>query len=676
MARSTSPQRPSRDKAPSAVTRYGLWPSPIDAEQVARQATAYDAVHTSGEAVYWLETRPSQDGRAVVVRWTDDAGAADAVPAGFDVGSRVHEYGGGAYLPAGRTLFACHQGDQRLYRIDGQRDPVPITPEPPMPAGLRYADLRLVSSGELLVGVRERHQGADVANELVALPTDGSAEPWVVASGHDFYAAPRPSPDGRRLAWLSWDRPCMPWDGADLWVADLGPDGRLGPASHVAGGPAESVVQPEWNAEGVLHFVSDRSGWWNLYRERHGHVNSLLPMAAEFADAPWELDYSSYAFVGDGRIACRYRQHGRDRLGLLDPESGRLTVLPIPYTSLKPYLRAVGDRLAVIGASPTISSAVATLHVPTGRFDVLAGAEVSLDPAWVSVPQPIQFPARDGQTAHALYYPPTNPEVPTNPKVTGPPAARPPLVVQAHPGPTADAKARLDLRIQFFTSRGFAVVDVNYAGSTGYGRGYRERLTGQWGLADVSDCLDAARSLVEAGEVDGRRLVISGESAGGFTALCALAADDFFAGGASWFGIADLETFRQQAPKFQAHELDRLVGSYPEAAATYRARSPLHLVDRIARPVLLVHGLEDTVVPPSQAQAMVEALERRGVQHVLVAVPGEGHGFRRPVSIRRGVEVELSFYLAALGLSPDKADRPLATDEVIAAGPPDQRLGR
>jgi dipeptidyl aminopeptidase/acylaminoacyl peptidase len=670
MARSTSPQRPSRDKAPSAVTRYGLWPSPIDAEQVARQATAYDAVHTSGEAVYWLETRPSQDGRAVVVRWTEDTGAADAVPAGFDVGSRVHEYGGGAYLPAGRTLFACSRGDQCLYRMDGQRDPVPITPEPPTPAGLRYADLRLVSSGELLVGVRERHQGEEVVNELVALPVDGSTEPWVVASGHDFFAAPRPSPDGRRLAWLSWDRPCMPWDGTDLWVADLGPDGRLGPARHIAGGPAESIVQPEWNAEGSLHFVSDRSGWWNLYRERHGQVESLLPMAAEFADAPWELDYSSYAFVGDGRIACRYRQHGRDRLGLLDPQSGRLTDLPIPYTSLKPYLRAVGDRLAFIGASPTTSSAVATLQVPTGRLDVLAGAELSLDPTWVSVPQPIEFPTRDGQTAHALYYPPTNPEV------TVPTAAQPPLLVQAHPGPTADAKARLDLRTQFFASRGFAVVDVNYAGSTGYGRDYRERLTGQWGVADVSDCLDAARSLVEAGKVDGRRLVISGESAGGFTAMCALAADDFFAGGVSRFGIADLETFRQQAPKFQAHELDRLVGPYPEAVATYRARSPLHLVDRIARPVLLVHGLEDSVVPPSQAQVMAEALERRGVRHVLVAVPGEGHGFRLPVSIRRGVEVELSFYLAALGLSPDKPDRSLATDGVIAAGSPDQRLGR
>jgi dipeptidyl aminopeptidase/acylaminoacyl peptidase len=509
-----------------------------------------------------------------------------------------------------------------------------------------------------------------VVNELVALPVNGSAEPWVVASGHDFYAAPRPSPDGRRLAWLTWDRPCMPWDGADLWVADLGPDGRLGPASHVVGGPHESVVQPEWNAEGVLHFVSDRSGWWNLYREHHGQVESLLAMAAEFADAPWELDYSSYAFIADGRIACRYRHRGRDHLGLLDPQSGRLTALPIPYTSLKPYLRAVGDRLAFIGASPTASSAVATLHVPTGRLDVLAGAEVSLDPAWVSVPKPIEFPARDGQAAHALYYPPTNPEV------TGPTEVPPPLLVQAHPGPTADAKARLDLRTQFFTSRGFAVVDVNYAGSTGYGRGYRERLTGQWGVMDVADCLDAARFLIQAGEVDGRRLVISGESAGGFTALCGLASEEFFAAGASRFGIADLETFRQQAPMFQAHELDRLVGPYPEAAATYRARSPLHAVDRIARPVLLVHGLEDTVVPPIQARVMAEALERRGVQHVLVAFPGEGHGFRRPESIRRALEVELSFYVAALGLAPGKADRPLATDGVIAAGSPDQRQGR
>src|SRR4029453_5752152 len=295
---------------------------------------------------------------------------------------------------------------------------------------------------------------------------------------------------------------------------------------------------------------------------------------------------------------------------------------------------------------------------------------VSLAARWGPCQTPTAPPPRGAQTAHALYYPPTNPEV------TGPADGRPPLLMQAHPGPTADAKARLELRTQFFTSRGFAVVDVNYAGSTGYGRGYRERLTGQWGVLDVADCLDAARSLVEAGEVDGRRLVISGESAGGFTALCALASEESFAAGASWFGIADLETFRHQAPTFQAHELARLVGPYPEAAATYRARSPLHAVDRIAHPVLLVHGLEDTGGPPSQAQVIAEALARRGVRHVLLTFPGEGHGFRRPESIRRALEVELSFYVEALGLTRGKSDAPLATDDAIAASSSDQRQGR
>jgi Prolyl oligopeptidase family len=670
MAVSASPHHPSQDKAPSAVNPYGLWPSPIDGEQVARQATAYDAVHTSGEAVYWLETRPSQDGRAVVVRWTDDAGAADAVPAEFDVGSRVHEYGGGAYLPAGRTLFACSQSDQRLYRIDGQRSPVPISPEPPTPASLRYADLRLVSSGTLLVCVRERHQGEGVVNELVAVPAKASADPWVMAGGHDFYAAPRPSPDGRRLGWLTWDRPCMPWDGADLWVADLGPDGRLGAARHVAGGPQESVVQPEWDAEGVLHFVSDRSGWWNLYRERHGQVEPLLPMAAEFADAPWEFDYSSYAFVGDGRIACRYRQHGRDRLTLLDPETGRLTDLSIPYTSVKPYLRAVGDRLAFIGASPTASSAVATLHVPTGHLDVLAGAEVSLDPAWVSVPKPIQFPSRDGQTAHALYYPPTNPEV------TGPADARPPLLVQAHPGPTADAKARLDLRTQFFTSRGFAVVDVNYAGSTGYGRGYRERLTGQWGVLDVADCLDAARSLVEAGEVDGRRLVISGESAGGFTALCALASEDRLAAGASWFGIADLETFRHQAPRSRRTSWPGWLAPIP------RRRPPTGPAPRcmpwtgLPTRCCWCMGWRTPWCHRAKPRSWPRRLRAGAFGTSCLRSPERGMGFVVPRASGVRSRVELSFYLETLGLTRGKSDAPLATDDAIAASSSDQRQGR
>jgi dipeptidyl aminopeptidase/acylaminoacyl peptidase len=405
-------------------------------------------------------------------------------------------------------------------------------------------------------------------------------------------------------------------------------------------------VQPEWNAEGILHFVSDRSGWWNLYRERDGQVEPLLAMAAEFADALWELDYSSYAFVADARIACRYRQHGHDRLALLEPETGGLEELPVPYTSIKPYLRVLGDRLAFIGASPTASPAVATLHLPTGQLQVLAEAEVSLDPAWVSVPQPIQFPTQDGQAAHGLYYPPTNPEV------TGPAAARPPLLVQPHPGPTADAKARLDLRIQFFTSRGFGVVEVNYAGSTGYGRAYRKRLTGQWGILDVADCLDAARSLIQAGEVDGRRLVISGASAGGFTALGALAFHDLLSAGTSAYGIADLETFREQAPKFQAHELDRLVGPYPQAVATYRARSPVHSADRITCPVLLLQGLDDTIVPPTQTQRMAKALMSRHILHRYLTFQNEGHGFRRPNTIKRALEAELSLYLDAMTHAP------------------------
>jgi dipeptidyl aminopeptidase/acylaminoacyl peptidase len=647
----TSPQHPSPGPTSPAALTYGLWQSPISAEQVARHATAYDAVYVSDQATYWLETRPSEGGRAVAVRWSPDGGAVDVVPAGFDVGSRVHEYGGGAYLPAGATLFACNQADQRLYRIDAGHDPVPITPDPPTPAGVRYADLRVTWSGRLLVCVRERHLDDGVAHELVALATDGSADPWVLASGHDFYAAPRPSPDGRRLAWTSWDQPRMPWDGTDLWVADLVADGRLGPARHVAGGPDESVVQPDWNSRGVLHFVSDRSGWWNLYRERNGRVESLLPMEAEFADAPWEFDYSSYAFVEDRCIACRYRQGGRDRLALLDPETGRLEDLLLPHTSLKPYLRATGDRLAFIGASPTTSPTVATLHLATGYLEVLAGTQVALDPAWISVPQPIEFPTQDGQTAHAFYYPPTNPGV------TGRAGARPPLLVQPHPGPTADAKARLDLRTQFFTSRGFAVVEVNYGGSTGYGRAYRERLSGQWGVVDVADCLNAARHLVEAGKADGRGLVISGASAGGFTTLCALAFHRLFAAGTSAFGIADLETFRAQAPKFQAHELDRLIGPYPQAAATYRARSPMHNADRIACPVLLLQGLDDKVVPPVQAQAMAEALTRTGVRHTHLTFPGEGHGFRHPDTIRRALEAELSFSLDALGLAPSAAPR-------------------
>jgi dipeptidyl aminopeptidase/acylaminoacyl peptidase len=640
---------------PAAVSPYGWWPSPISADLVARQTIAYDAVQITAEAVYWLETRPLEGGRTVLVRWTFQGGAVDVVPAAFDVGSRVHEYGGGAYLAAESTVFVVRRDDQRLYRIDLDQDhrPQPITPMPQSPAGLRYADLRVTPDRRLLVYIREDHQSSSaVRNELAALPTDRSASPWVLTAGHDFYAAPRPSPDGHQLAWLSWDRPQMPWDGSDLWIADLH-RGRLGPPQHIAGGPEESIIQPEWAPGGDLYFLSDRSGWWNLYRCRppfeDGYVQPLVPMAAEFADPPWELDYSTYALLSDGRIVCRYRQAGIDRLAVLDSRAGQLEPLPVPFTSIKPYLRATDERLVFIGASSTALPAVVSLDLASRQPTMLAApAEAeAVDAGYLSTPQPIEFVTSAGQTAHALYYPPANRDL------TGPTDQRPPLLVQPHPGPTAEATSRLELRTQFFTSRGFAVACVNYAGSSGYGRAYRERLTGQWGILDVADCINAAHHLVANGKADPARLLIAGASAGGYTALCALAFHEVFAAGTSYFGIADLETFRQQAPRFQAHQLDRLVGPYPQAADAYRARSPLHAAGNLNRPLLLVHGRKDTVVPPAQTEAIANTLRERGIPHAYLSFPEEGHGLAAPTSIRQALEAELAFYTQTLGVTPD-----------------------
>ena len=647
MAESASPQRPSRDKAPSAVTPYGLWPSPIDGEQVARQATAYDAVHTSGEAVYWLETRPSQDGRAVVVRWTEDTGAADAVPAGFDVGSRVHEYGGGAYLPAGRTLFACSRGDQRLYRIDGQRSPVPITPEPPTPAGLRYADLRLVSSGTLLVCVRERHQGEGVVNELVAVPAKASADPWVMASGHDFYAAPRPSPDGRRLGWLTWDRPCMPWDGADLWVADLGPDGRLGAARHVAGGPQESVVQPEWDAEGVLHFVSDRSGWWNLYRlpAGGGEPEPLCPRAEEFGQPLWQLGAVTYARLADGRLAVL---HGTDTLalGLLDPATGELTDLDLPYT-LYGSVAVDGDTVLTTAASPVEPAAVVAVDLPTGTATVLRRSMTDPpDPAYLPEPRSIVVAGPGERDVHAHVYPPTSPDA------AAPDGELPPYVVFVHGGPTSHSAAILNLEKAYFTSRGIGVIDVNYGGSTGYGRAYRERLRREWGIVDVEDCVAAVQALVRDGLADGDRLGIRGGSAGGWTTLAALTTTDAFAAGVSYYGVAELIAFAADTHDFESRYIDGLVGTLPEDRDVYVERAPLSHVDQLSCPVLLLQGLEDKVVPPAQAELFAAALDKKGIPYAYLPFAGEQHGFRKQETVVAALEAELSFYGQVFGFDP------------------------
>jgi dipeptidyl aminopeptidase/acylaminoacyl peptidase len=563
----------------------------------------------------------------------------------------AHEYGGGAYcLHRGTVVFSNFE-DQRLYRQEVGSEPVALTP--PTDGRHRYADGRVTPDGSLWIGVRERHEGSgsptEVVNELVALPLDGSSRPRILASGRDFYAAPRISPDGDRIAFLAWDLPWMPWDGCELHVASLGADGTLSDLQHVAGRDGEeSIWQPEWSPAGDLVFASDRSGFWNLERIRDSEREELHPRKAEFGYPAWLFGLSSFAFLGDGRIVCGYDEGGRTHFAVLDPETGVLEPLALPYDAWRsPYLVAEGTTAVLVAGSATIPPEVSRIDVETGEHEILcAGEEVPVSEGYLSVPRAIEFPTEGGLTAHALHYRPRNPEV------EAPCDERPPLLVRCHGGPTGNAPPLFSLETQFWTSRGFAVVDVNYGGSTGYGRAYRERLNGNWGIVDLQDCVHAARALVAEGEADPDRLLITGGSAGGYTAICALTFTDVFAAGTSSFGIADLEQFAQgDTHKFELRYEHTLVGPYPEARERYRARSPIHFADRITTPMLVLQGADDEIVPPSQAELIVSALRRRGVPHAYLLFPGEGHGFRKAETIVRALEAELSFYLQVLGIA-------------------------
>jgi len=655
---------------------YGTWKSPISSDLLAGGGISLDALQPDGEALLWIEGRPLEGGRSVICRAEPGADPVDLTPPGdaFDVRTRVNEYGGGAYVAHRGTLFFSNYADQRLWRQDPGQPPIPITPEPPLPAALRYADARVIPDGTLLVCVRETHDEAGrVTNELVAMPTDGSAAPWVLAAGRDFYASPRPSPDASRLAWLEWDHPRMPWDGTELQVADFSGGVVASAPRLVAGGPEESVFQPEWSPGGGLHFVSDRTGWWNLHREQAGGaheqgtshasgggIEALAPMEAEFGTPQWVFGMTTYAFLPGGRIACLYGRGPVQQLGVLEPGSDRPVPVDLPFTCFyPPQLQALGNRVACIAGSSTLSPAVVVVDPASGQVETLRRArELDLDPGYLSVARPVEFPTEGGRSAHALYYPPANRDA------RAPSDERPPLVVTSHGGPTAGVVDLLKLAVQFYTSRGIAVVDVDYGGSTGYGRAYRERLKGQWGVVDVDDCVNAARHLVAAGEVDGARLAITGGSAGGYTTLCALAFRDAFAAGSSWFGVADLETFTHDTHNFESRYLDQLVGPWPERADVYRERSPAHFADRIDCPVLLIQGLEDEVVPPSQGEAMVRALAARKVPHAYLAFEGEQHGFRKAESIKRAYEAELWFFGRVFGFEPADPVEPVPIEHL------------
>jgi dipeptidyl aminopeptidase/acylaminoacyl peptidase len=636
------------------VAPYGTWPSPISAELVACGGTRLTAAWLEAGTAWWLEGRPSENGRVVLMKAAPGEEPVDVVPAGFNVRTMVHEYGGGAYTLHDGTAFCSRFDDQRLYRVDPGGEPVAITPEREGTTH-RYADGRVTPDGGLWIGVRERHEGSglpsEVVNELVALPTDGSEEPRVLTGGRDFYSTPRISPDGSRLSFLAWDLPWMPWDGCELFVADLAGDGSLGELVHVAGRQGEeSIWQPEWSFEGHLVFASDRSGWWNLQRLKDGARSVLHEAEAEFGYPAWVFGLRSYAFLGDSRIFCAYDSEGRTRFGILDPETGDFENVDVPHDAWwgGPFVAAESSTAIYVAGSATIPNQVVRLDVSTGTTEVLrSSAEVPVDVGYFSTPRAIEFPTERGLTAHALVYEPAHPDYGASEDEL------PPLVVLSHGGPTGATTPIFDLATQFWTSRGFAVVDVNYGGSTGYGRAYRERLNGEWGVVDLEDCVNAARYLVERGKADGDRLLIRGGSAGGYTTMCALTFTDDFAAGAAYFGISDLERFETgDGHKFERMYNHTLIGPYPEDAELYRARSPIYFVEQISTPMLVLQGADDEVVPPAQSELIVEALDEREVPHAYLLFEGEGHGFRKAESVIASLEAELSFYAQILGFEP------------------------
>ncbi len=637
----------------TTIAGYGTWSSPITPESLTEAQVGLAGSTVDSGYIYWLESRPEEAGRTVVARApasrADGAAIAavdDLTPAPFNVRTRVHEYGGGAFAAKAGVLLAVNFSDQRLYRLEPGLPPAALTPE--SERKLRYADFSIVPGRGLVYAVREDHRGdGEAVNTIVRIGLDGGEdEGIVVASGHDFFAAPRLSPDGRQLAFLSWDHPNMPWDGTALWLADVDEGGGVTDARVIAGGDDVSVMQPCFSPEGILHYVSDESGWWNVYRYGPNGAAPLCPMDAEFAVPAWGFGQSTYGFLNENNLLAGYYQSGRWQLAIIEVENGRLQPIDLPYTSLSSLSIGTGEAVLRVGGADK-PAAIIALDPETGRHRVLktAGA-LTISPDLISIPEAIAFPTEAAATAYAFYYAPKNPDY------KSPKGSHPPLIVKSHGGPTGNTSSQFNLATQFWTSRGFAVVDVDYGGSTGYGRAYRERLNGRWGEVDVLDCVAAARFLADAGKADPERLAITGGSAGGFTTLAALTFHDVFKAGASHYGVSDLEALAKETHKFESRYLDNLIGPYPDGVDIYRARSPIHHVEGLKSPMIFFQGLEDVIVPPNQAEMMVDALRAKGIPVAYLAFEGEQHGFRKAPTIHAVRRAELAFYGRVFGFEP------------------------
>ena len=636
------------------VAAYGAWESPVGAEMLTAGALRFVEIDAAGEDVYWVESRPDERGRYAVMRRSGGA-TEEVTSAEHSARTLVHEYGGGALAVGDGAIYFSNFADQRIWRQDigasgTTSAAVPITP----PIDARYADATIDAERGRLICVAEDHrgEGVEAENLLVSVPLDSSiaeeGEPQALHRGYDFYAAPRLSPDGTRLAWICWNHPRMPWDATELWLAELASDGALLNPRRIAGDAQgdESILQPEWGGDGALYCVSDASGWWNIQRWDGESLAPVLSMEAEFGQPSWTFSESTYGVLADGRLAVAWGEQGLWKIGALDPASGELREFETPYNAFF-FVRAAGNRIVANAAGPESGSAIVAIDAESGALETLRlGSNAALDPAYVSVAEPIAYPSADGRTAHAFYYAPRNPEF------AAPEGERPPLLTFTHGGPTGATAGVFALAIQYWTTRGFAVVDVNYGGSTGYGTAYRRLLHGNWGIVDVEDCCAAAEYLVARGDVDGDRLAIRGGSAGGYTTLCALTYRDVFNAGASHFGVSDAAALARDTHKFESRYLDSLIGPYPEREELYQQRSPIFSAERLNCPVIFLQGLEDKIVPPDQAERMVEALRSKGVPVAYLAFEGEQHGFRMAENIQRATEAELDFYGRIFGFAP------------------------
>ncbi len=638
--------------ATSTNLPFGSWKSPITSDLIVSKTISIGSIVVDRDNIYWLERRPQEQGRSVVVKCSAEGKIKDITPQPFSVRSKVHEYGGGAFLVSAGTVYFSNYSDGRIYRQTDNNNPIPLTPE----SQQRYADLVLDSQRNRLICVCEDHSGnqKEAINTIVTIDLN-PVEVNNLIEGDDFYTSPRLSPDGKQLAWISWNHPDMPWDSSYLWLADIDENGGLSSAKLIAGGQEESVCEPKWNLDGQLYFCCDRTNWWNLYQyNRDGEVEILWSMDAEFAYPHWVFGLSTYSFIDDTYIVCAYSANGSWHLGSIDTQTKQFQAIDTEYTNISNLQTTSNGEVVFVGGSPTQPTAVVKLNLDTKEQEILKSTgDLQLDPGYLSIPEAIAFPTENNLTAYAWYYPPQNKDY------TAPEGDLPPLIVKSHGGPTAAASVNLNLRIQYWTSRGFGYLDVNYGGSIGYGRQYRQRLEGNWGIVDVDDCVNAAKYLVREGRVDGERLVITGGSAGGYTTLAALTFRDVFKAGASYYGVSDLEILARDTHKFESRYLDRLIGKYPEEKAIYEERSPIHFTDKLNCPVIFFQGLEDKVVPPNQAQMMFNAIKTKGLPVAMVVFEDEAHGFRQAQNIKKALDSEFYFYSRIFGFKPADAIAPV-----------------